>query len=158
MSRPRGWAPWFLLVASYAGFAIALYLTLVHYRGYVSPCYVVEGCEQVQTSRFSEILGIPVALLGTVYFAVMVYFSIALLTSVTTRLVRAYKALAYVAALAVIPFFLIQAISLRAFCSYCVATEAIMLSIWIVSLTVRSPASAPQSGVPTDDAVTTPAG
>ena len=42
-----------------------------------------------------------------------------------------------------IPLFLLQAISLRAFCSYCVATEVIMLSIWIVSflLTSRAPSA-----------------
>jgi uncharacterized membrane protein len=131
--RRRRWVPWVLTGASYAGFVISLYLTFVHYRGYVSPCYVVHGCEQVQTSRFSSILGVPVALLGVMYFALMFYLGIGALTKAGTTVVRAYKILAYVAALAVIPLFLLQAISLRAFCSYCVATEALMLSIWIVS-------------------------
>ena len=131
---------WFLLGASYAGFVIALYLTFVHYRGYVSPCYVVSGCEQVQTSRFSVVVGIPVALLGTVFFAVMFYLGIGLLTRSSAWLVLAYKVLAFVGALAVIPLFLLQAISLRAFCSYCVATEAIMLSMWVVSFLLVSPA------------------
>lgn len=133
MKRRRGWVRWFLLGASYAGFVIALYLTFVHYRGYVSPCYVVSGCEQVQTSRFSEIMGVPVALLGVVYFAVMFYMGIALKARASARTTLAYKVLALVGALAVIPLFLLQAISLRAFCSYCVATEAVMLSIWVVS-------------------------
>jgi uncharacterized membrane protein len=131
--KPRRWVPWFMAGASYAGFAISLYLTFVHYRGYVSPCYVVHGCEQVQTSRFSTIGPIPLALLGTVFFGLMFYLAIGLLTRSSVTLVRVYKVLAYLAALGVIPLFLIQAIWLRAFCSYCVATEAIMLSMWIVS-------------------------
>jgi len=139
VKRRRRWVPWFLTAASYAGFAISVYLTFVHYRGYVSPCYVVHGCEQVQTSRFSVILGVPVALLGTAFFTVMFYLGIALLTRSGVRLVRTYKVLAYLAALAVIPLFLLQAIALRAFCSYCVASEAIMLSLWIVSFLLASP-------------------
>jgi uncharacterized membrane protein len=135
----RRWVPWFLAAAAYGGFVISLYLTFVHYRGYVSPCYVVEGCEQVQTSRFSVVLGVPVALLGTVFFGLMFYLAIGLLTGATPTLVRAYKVLAFAGALAVVPLFLIQAIALRAFCSYCVATEVIMLSMWIVSFLLTSP-------------------
>lgn len=131
--RHRRWVPWFMAGASYAGFVISLYLTFVHYRGYVSPCYVMHGCEQVQTSRFSTIGGVPLALLGTLLFGVMFYLAIGLLTRSSLTLVRTYKVLAYLAALAVIPLFLIQAIWLRAFCSYCVASEVIMLSMWIVS-------------------------
>ena len=136
VGRPkrRRWVPWFLLGAAFAGFVLSMYLTLVHYRGYVSPCFVVHGCEQVQTSRYSVVLGIPVALLGTVFFGLMFYLAIGVLTrSASVRLVRVYKVLAFVGALAMIPLFLLQAIVLKAFCSYCVATEVIMLSIWIVS-------------------------
>lgn len=53
------------------------------------------------------------------------------------RLVRAYKVLAFADALAIIPLFLLQAIVLRAFCTYCLATETIMLSMWVVSSAAR---------------------
>jgi uncharacterized membrane protein len=140
--KRRRWVPWFLVTAAYAGFVISLYLTFVHYRGYVSPCYVVKGCETVQTSRFSEILGVPVALLGVVYFAAIFYLGIALLSNRAVALIRAYKVVAYLGALAVIPLFLLQAIALKAFCSYCVATEALMLSLWIVSFWLSAPDAA----------------
>ncbi len=119
--------PWLLAGAAYAGFVISLYLTFVHYRGYVSPCYVVHGCEEVQTSKYSVILGVPLALLGTLFFALMFYLGIGVLTSSRVLVVRVYKVLAFAGALAIIPLFLLQAIVLKAFCTYCVATEAIML-------------------------------
>ena len=56
-----------------------------------------------------------------------------------------YKVLAFVGALAMIPLFLLQAIVLKAFCSYCVATEVIMLSIWIVSFLLTTPETAGRS-------------
>jgi len=131
--------PVFLLGASYVGFVISLYLTLVHYRGYIAPCHVVHGCEVVQTSRYSVILGIPVALAGAVFFTLMFYLGIGLLTRPGLLLVRAYKLLAYAGALAVIPLFLLQAVVLRAFCSYCLATEVMMLAMWGASFALTSP-------------------
>jgi len=136
---PRRWAPWLLAGAAYAGFVISLYLTFVHYRGYVSPCYVVHGCEEVQTSRYSVIMGVPLALLGAVFFALMFYLGIGLLTSSRVLVLRVYKVLAFAGALAVIPLFLLQAIVLKALCTYCVATEAIMLALWVVSFLLTAP-------------------
>jgi len=137
--RPRRWVPWLLTGAAYAGFVISLYLTFVHYRGYVSPCYVVHGCEAVQTSRYAVIMGVPLALVGTVFFALMFYLGIGLLTSSRLLVLRVYKVLAFAGALAIIPLFLLQAIVLKAFCTYCVATEAIMLVLWVVSFLLTAP-------------------
>lgn len=147
MSGRRRWVPWALTGVAYAGFVISAYLTFVHYRGYVSPCYVVRGCEAVQTSKYSVLLGVPVALLGALFFGLMFYLGIGLLTSSRVRLVQAYKVLAFVGALAIIPLFLLQAIVLKAFCTYCVATEVIMLVLWGLSFLLR----APRPGGPGDD-------
>ena len=80
-AAPRRWVPWALAALAYAGFVVAAYLTIVHYRGYVSPCYVVHGCEEVQTSKYSVILGVPVALAGAVFFGLLFYLSVGLLRS-----------------------------------------------------------------------------
>ena len=140
----RRWVPWLIAAAAYAGFVVSLYLTFVHYRGYVSPCYVVHGCETVQTSKYSVILGVPLALLGTAFFGLLFYLSIALLTSSRPWVVTGYRVLAFLGALAIIPLFLLQAIVLRAFCTYCVATEVIMLALWVLSFLLPAQSSTGQ--------------
>ena len=140
-ARRRRWVPWLLTALAFAGFVISLYLTFVHYRGYVSPCYVVHGCETVQTSRYSVVLGVPLALLGTVFFGLMFYLGIALLTVRRSTVVTVFRLLAFVGAIAIIPLFLLQAIVLKAFCTYCVATEAVMLALWLLAFLL--PAAAP---------------
>ena len=142
-SSSRRWAPWALAAAAYAGLVISTYLTIVHYRGYVSPCYVVHGCETVQTSKYSVILGVPVALVGALFFGLMFYLAVGLLRSASVMLVRVFKVLAFLGALAIIPLFLLQAIVLKAFCTYCLATEAIMLAIWVLSFLVTAPRRSP---------------
>ena len=47
-----------------AGLGIASYLTVVHYAGGEPVCAVAHGCAVVQTSEYSELAGVPVALLG----------------------------------------------------------------------------------------------
>ena len=131
--------PWTLAALAYAGFVVSTYLTIVHYRGYVSPCYVVQGCETVQTSKYSVILGVPVALLGALFFGLMFYLAVGLLRSRPLMLVRVFKVFAFLGALAIIPLFLLQAIVLKAFCTYCVATEVLMLAIWILSFLLAAP-------------------
>jgi uncharacterized membrane protein len=136
---PRRWVPWTLAALAYAGFVLSAYLTIVHYRGYVSPCYVVQGCETVQTSEYSVILGVPVALAGAVFFGLLFYLAVGLLRSSRRRLIQVFKALAFLGALAIIPLFLLQAIVLEAFCTYCIATEVLMLAIWVLSFLLAAP-------------------
>ncbi len=148
----RRWVPWAVAALAYAGFVLSAYLTIVHYRGYVSPCYVVQGCETVQTSKYSVILGVPVALLGALFFGLMFYLAVGLLRSGSLVLVRVFKVFAFLGALAIVPLFLLQAIVLKAFCTYCVATEVLMLAIWILSFLLAAPA---RSGEPLEAGATT---
>jgi uncharacterized membrane protein len=52
-----------IAAVSLVGVAIAGYLTYVHYAD-VAPICTTGGCEKVQKSKYAELAGIPVALLG----------------------------------------------------------------------------------------------
>jgi len=52
-----------LLLAT-LGLAVSLYLLSVHWGWWQAVCLGVGECEVVNTSRYSELLGVPVALLG----------------------------------------------------------------------------------------------
>ena len=47
-----------------AGLGIAGYLTYVHYAGGAPVCAIAHGCATVQKSRYAELAGVPVAVLG----------------------------------------------------------------------------------------------
>lgn len=51
------------------GLGIAAYLTYIHYSGIKPLCLASGGCEKVQTSRWAELGGVPVAVLGLVGYA-----------------------------------------------------------------------------------------
>jgi uncharacterized membrane protein len=61
------------LVLCLAGLAVAGYLTIEHYNTAVTLACPETGrinCQKVTTSQYSEVLHIPVAVLGLVYFTV----------------------------------------------------------------------------------------
>lgn len=68
------WLPWAALIVSVVGVGIASYLTLVHYDTKVSLVCSSQGiinCEKVTQSPQSMVFGIPVAVLGLLFFIVM---------------------------------------------------------------------------------------
>src|ERR1700693_1369899 len=61
-----------LSVLAVAGIGIAAYLTYVHYAGIKPLCTAGGSCEKVQTSVYSELAGVPVALSGLLgYVAIL---------------------------------------------------------------------------------------
>jgi uncharacterized membrane protein len=59
-----------IAVMTLVGTAIAAYLTYVHYA-HTSPICTTGGCEKVQKSKYAELGGVPVALLGLVTYVVL---------------------------------------------------------------------------------------
>src|SRR3989344_2796051 len=63
----------FLLLLSLAGFFDSAYLTILHYKNVIPPCAIAKGCETVLTSRFSVFFGIPIALIGSLFFLALIF-------------------------------------------------------------------------------------
>jgi len=63
LPRPR-WTEFAIPVLSFLGMLVAAYLTWIHWSGSKAFCAGVGDCETVNTSRYAEVAGIPVALLG----------------------------------------------------------------------------------------------
>ena len=120
-----------------AGLAVAGYLTYVHYED-IAPVCTTGGCEKVQASSYSELAGIPVALLGLVgYLAI----GLSLLwrgdTGHAATAALAIAGFGFSAYLTYLELFVIDAI-----CQWCVVSAALMTALLVVSvLRLLRPAS-----------------
>lgn len=76
-----------IAVVGALGLGIAGYLTYVHYARLHPLCLPGDACERVQTSRFSTLAGVPVALIGVVGYATILLSLLA--RGETARLVTA---------------------------------------------------------------------
>ena|SRR3989344_3285922 len=121
----------FLLLLSLAGFFDSAYLTILHYKNVIPPCAIAKGCETVLTSRFSVFFGIPIALIGSLFFLALIFL---LLLGFS----KYFKLLISLGVVASVILFSIQAFVLRAFCQYCLLSELIILAIFILSFKLRS--------------------
>lgn len=55
-----------LTVLAALGVALTVYLTIVHYSGLKPACTAGQSCIKVQTSEWSKLAGVPVALIGLI--------------------------------------------------------------------------------------------
>ena len=69
VSGGAGGLPWMALaLVGLPGSAVGGYLTYVRWSDSPEACYGIGECGSVQTSSYSEVAGVPVALLGLLYF------------------------------------------------------------------------------------------
>jgi len=118
-----------ILVLSLLGAAVAGYLAVTHLVHVPVAC-ATGGCETVQTSRYSELAGVPVAALGVGAYVVLA--ASAASTSDPARV------LGFTAALTGLSFAVyllyVQAVVLDAYCQWCLASDALL--ILLVPLTL----------------------
>ena len=120
-----------------AGLGVAGYLTYVHYEG-IAPICTSGGCEQVQASSYSELAGVPVAVLGLIGYAAI---GLSLLwRGDTGRAATASLAIAgfgFSVYLTYLELFVIDAI-----CQWCVASAVLMTALLVVAVLrlLRGPA------------------
>jgi uncharacterized membrane protein len=128
------------LVLTVLGLGIAGYLVYIHYAGIEPVCNIAHGCHKVQTSKYAELAGVPVALLGL----------IAYLTILGALLVRGEAARMVAALVALVGFGFSAYLTYRelftidAICQWCVGSAILMTGLAIVC-TWRLLASAPPS-------------
>ena len=61
-----------MLVLAVIGLGVAIYLTYVHYSGTKPACTAGASCIKVQTSQWSKLAGVPVALIGLIGYIAIV--------------------------------------------------------------------------------------
>jgi len=119
-------------VLALVGVAIAGYLTWVHYAGLQPFCVGAGGsCERVQSSRWSELAGVPVAVLGLGGYLLLLG-SLALPDDLG-RSAAALLALVGAGFSAWLTY--VELAKLDAICQWCAASAVIMLLLAIVSVT-----------------------
>jgi uncharacterized membrane protein len=122
-----------ILVIAVLGFADASYLTIEHYQGVIPPCSVVEGCEVVLTSAYSFIVGIPVSLLGALYYLVIAVGVFAYLDTKKTVILKWTLALTVFGLLASLWFVILMAFIIKAWCLYCLGSAASSIGLFVLA-------------------------
>jgi uncharacterized membrane protein len=123
-----------VLAIAIIGFADAGYLTIEHYNNVVPPCSITRGCEQVLTSEFSTIFGIPVALLGMIYYFLIAAGLFFFIESRNHEMLRVTLLGTVLGLLASLWFVILQAFIIHWYCAYCMGSAATSTLLFIFAV------------------------
>lgn len=132
----KKWHFWYGLLGL-AGFSDSVYLTFSHFRQHTLGCSILTGCDEVLTSIYSEIAGIPLALFGAVYYLMLVAGAIACYQTGAKRWFSAIFLINSIGFIVSLVLVYVQWAVIQAFCQYCLLSAAIttiMLIILLLSL------------------------
>ena len=115
---------------SFLGMIDTLYLSLSRPSG-PPPCHVTLGCEDVLTSVYSEVAGIPLSWFGLAFY-VVVFGAAVFEASGNTRTIHLLIWPATIALIASIALTGIQMFVLEAYCEYCLGSAALSTGIFFV--------------------------
>ncbi len=126
------------IILAIIGLIDSIYLAWVKYTDQYVLCGPIGNCESVNTSQYSEIWGIPIALLGAGAYLVII---VLLLLEERSELMREYSpllvfGLSLVGVLYSVYLTYIEVAVLRAICPYCVISAVVLVLLLVLS-TIR---------------------
>lgn len=136
MRPPRWLAPVSLLLAV-IGVGVASYLTVEHFSGSAHLAGCAAGgtvdCGKVTTSKWSHFLGMPVALLGLLYFLGALPFLLPAAWRSRNRLVRWGRQAGALLGLGFVIWLLYaELVKVQHICEYCTSVHVITLILFVV--------------------------
>jgi uncharacterized membrane protein len=131
-------------VVALVGFADATYLSVEHFMGVIPPCSITGGCEKVLTGPYAVVLGIPVALAGSIYYLLIAIGSLLFLESKhisklekhNSEILRLSLFLTIPGFLASLWFTMAQIFIIHSYCAYCLGSAIITTVLFILTLVV----------------------
>jgi uncharacterized membrane protein len=127
-------APQVMLALALLGLAVAFYDSYAIYNGQALWC-PISGCNEVASSPYARILGLPVGYFGVIYYLYMFCLAGLLAFDPYSRALRV-GAIAYAAlGLCFSAYFMyLQLNFIHAFCIYCLVSAVTTLLLFLVAL------------------------
>lgn len=124
-----------LLALSGAGLVLSAYLVWTRAAHAPVYCPLGTGCDIVQSSRYAAVFGIPVALLGVLFYGVLLLLAARPLEP--GRRLRLALPVAFAGVGSSVVFVAVQQLVIRATCSLCVVSAVLTVAILVVLVARR---------------------
>ncbi len=122
------------LILSIIGIFDTAYLTIKRFTHDNINCSIFEGCDFVTTSEYSTIFGMPVAVLGIIFYVAVLVLSVLYLRSKNKKFLMSLLGLSGVGFLMSMWFVYTQLFILESICSYCMLSAILSTTIFILTL------------------------
>lgn len=124
-----------IIILSLIGFAVSVYLATAHYLGYTPPCTVTKGCEEVLSSKYAFLFGLPLSVWGIAFYTGVIGASLlANHYAVWKKLLTTYLGIGTVMA---VIFLVIQFFVLKKVCQYCLTVDVLTILLFLWDLNIE---------------------
>ena len=132
------WAPRLTLPLTLTGLGLSTYLTWEHYSAGTTlscPDTGVVNCLKVTTSEQSVVFGVPVALLGAIFFAVMAAICLPRVWAARATWVPWVRLGGAVAGIVMVLYLVaVELLVVRAICLWCTAVHVVAFGLFVAVL------------------------
>jgi uncharacterized membrane protein len=135
-----------MLCVAVLGFLDAAYLTVNHFVNAIPPCSSISNCEKVLTSSYASVFGVPIALLGALYYLTIMVAVIVYLDTKRMRVLRAAALFTTVGFVVSAGLVTLQLAVIHAICIFCMTSAGTSTILFVLGmLTLRRPKVTPAS-------------
>lgn len=130
------WLVYILILFALIGLFDASYMTASHFSNSAVYCSLFEGCDVVLASKYATLAGIPIALIGAVYyFFVFAGATIGLITKKESiiRTVARVTTLGFIASLVLV---YLQIFVIGSLCQFCMISAATSTLLFIAGMLI----------------------
>jgi uncharacterized membrane protein len=118
------------------GLLVSIYMSIYKFTNNESMCIGSSGCSEVNASRYSEINGIPVAVLGVVGYAAILAL---LFIEQRPGFIQENGSLLFfgislIGFLFTLYLIYLEIALIKAYCPFCLTSQAVMIVIFIISV------------------------
>ncbi|MGA2837424.1 MAG: vitamin K epoxide reductase family protein [Acidimicrobiales bacterium] len=148
------WQPLVSLILSVYGLGASIYLTITHFQPKALACVTNStfNCEKVTQSPQSEIFGIPVAMLGLVFFVPMVLLCLPAAWRSADRRIHLARLVLSVTGVGMILYLIIaELFIIKAICLWCSSVHLTTFVLFVIIATTAPIVLAPDYGVPANE-------
>lgn len=135
-SKAPNWVIVVLLVASGVGFLDATYLSVKHFVGSTPLCSALNGCENVLTSSYSAVGPVPVALIGSIYYALIFVFTVVYIDLRRSEVMVATACFTVAGFIATLWFVYLQVFVIHALCLYCMLSAVTATLLFVAGVRI----------------------
>jgi uncharacterized membrane protein len=132
------WIGWVGTALAMIGIGLGVYLTIAHYTTPVllaCPETGIVNCAKVTTSSYAEILGVPLALLGLLYFIAMLPLQLPVAWRSQNIWVRRGRLIMSASGILMIMWLIyVELFKLNAICLYCTGVHTVTLLLFILTV------------------------
>ena len=127
---------WVIIILALVGFSDSAFLFSKRLSGAPIPCFITSGCDTVSTSPYAVLFGIPLSLLGVLFYLGIGFLTLLSMDTKNLLVTKLLPIATTLGFLSSVYFIYIQKFKIGASCIYCILSAIISTLLFTLGVTI----------------------